>query len=499
MSGDLKICHLLLVPIPAYGHMRPLCSLAGRLAVDPSVVITLLMAPNYLEQARSDIVAQFPSGHEAFGRIRIVSLFDSTEKSLFALMPATVEHYPAAYKSLVDGNAIECASTGTKFAAVPPPAVVILDVFASPQLNATRAMTGTTIPIFTFIAANCGSLLRMFGPESLGGRGNSGAKIEAEALRTGKSIEETGEEFFRHTDGTVIQIPGVPAMYDYEAFPQVRLLFKAPRHHVQFGYEVIMNCDGILLGTAPAYDGESLIALETWVKRTLHKGVYAIGPLLPTGYGAGQTGSSNAPQDVEIKIFLDSMGAKYGDKSVLFISFGSLFWPKGDGQLDDLQPKLSILQILCHASPMATIWDTLLSKIKDSGIGMASAWAPQQFILTHPATGWFLTHGGHGSISESLAAGVPMICWPFEADQPIAAEHLSQNLNVAFHLIEVRTDKGLQPLYSGGDHRPVPRRAGAEKRKQAQRMRDAFAEAWAEGGSAQVAVRAFFSEYVSGA
>jgi hypothetical protein len=26
---------------------------------------------------------------------------------------------------------------------------------------------------------------------------------------------------FTHTDGTVIKIPGLPTMYDYEAFPQV--------------------------------------------------------------------------------------------------------------------------------------------------------------------------------------------------------------------------------------------------------------------------------------
>ncbi|KAJ7671889.1 UDP-Glycosyltransferase/glycogen phosphorylase [Mycena rosella] len=482
MSGALKIRHLLLVPIPAYGHTRPLCSLAGRLAVDPSVVITLLMAPNYLEQVRSDIAAQFPSGHEAFGRIRIVSLFDSTEKNAFGLMPATVEHYPAAYKSLVDGNAIECASTGTKFAAIPPPAVVILDVFANPQLNATRAMTGTTIPIFTFIAGNCGSLLRAFGPESLGGRGNFGAKIEAEALRTGKSAEEIGEQLFRHTDGTVIKIPGVPAMYDYEVFPQISL----GGHIVPIvtaGYEVVMNCDGILLGTAPAYDGESLVAVETWVNRR---------------YTSPYTQSDlSSLQDM--------------------ISFGSVFWPKSDGQLEELVDALiekDFPFILCHASPMASVSDKLLSKIKDSGIGMASAWAPQQFVLTHPATGWFLTHGGHGGITESLAAGVPMICWPFEADQPIAAEHLSQNLNVAFHLIEVRTAKGLQPLHSGrvplgtstalrAEFREIIDQCrgepGAGKRKQAQRMRDAFAEAWTEGGSAQVAVRAFFSEYVSGA
>jgi hypothetical protein len=28
-------------------------------------------------------------------------------------------------------------------------------------------------------------------------------------------------QMFRHTDGTVINIAGIPRMYDYECFPQV--------------------------------------------------------------------------------------------------------------------------------------------------------------------------------------------------------------------------------------------------------------------------------------
>ena len=64
--------------------------------------------------------------------------------------------------------------------------------FALPQLRATRAVSGNSVPIITFVASGAGAILRLFGPESMGGVGNIGAKIEAEVARTGLSVDEIG-------------------------------------------------------------------------------------------------------------------------------------------------------------------------------------------------------------------------------------------------------------------------------------------------------------------
>ena len=45
------------------------------------------------------------------------------------------------------------------------------------------------MPIIVSVAAGAGAIIRFFGPESMGGPGDIGAKIDAEIARTGSADE----------------------------------------------------------------------------------------------------------------------------------------------------------------------------------------------------------------------------------------------------------------------------------------------------------------------
>ncbi|GLB39041.1 putative UDP-glucoronosyl and UDP-glucosyl transferase [Lyophyllum shimeji] len=506
--------HLLLMASPGWSHTRPLCVLAARLVSErQDLVVTIFTTPQVLEKARFEIARQSESGSSSVQRIRLVSIFQFSVANLMEDFRLFAEAYPAAYQTLAQGKPITCSTTGVSFEAAPAPVAVIFDFFLLPQLQMTRAVTGRSVPIITWFSGGCTTFLRDWGSESVGGRGDFSAKVDEEVARTGKSPLEVGEELYYHLDGSVIRVPGLPAMYDHEFFPQKLPFEVAVSVLIRNGAEFVKDSDALMMTSSDAYEKSSLDAIRTWFAE-LQKPVYAIGPLLPAGYTSTQSDVDESNADV--KVFLDGALEKYGARSVFFISFGSIFWPSHKPEyLEEVVEACVEKQlpfVLSHASPIANIPEGLLERAQTSGLGLLTPWSPQQFILNHPATGWFITHTGHGSVMESLSSGIPMICWPFQGDQPTAAAHLTENLEVAFELTEVRTANGLKPIHRLNGRTPKGTREavgveirsvfdrcrgkeGEELRENAERLKRELGAAWEDGGAAKVAFREFLERY----
>ncbi|KAA8539653.1 hypothetical protein F0562_026345 [Nyssa sinensis] len=117
-------------------------------------------------------------------------------------------------------------------------------------------------------------------------------------------------------------------------------------------------------------------------------------------------------------------------KSVLYVSFGSITVVTKDQLMEFWYGLVNSGQrFLWVIRPDSIVGESQIPTELQEGTkerGYMVDWAPQEEVLAHPAIGGFLTHSGWNSTLESIVAGVPMICWPYFADQMMNSRFVSE-------------------------------------------------------------------------
>ena len=102
------------------------------------------------------------------------------------------------------------------------------------------------------------------------------------------------------------------------------------------------------------------------------------------------------------------------------------------------------------------------------------------------------------------------ICWPYQADQMVNTLYLTDSVEVAYELTEVRTGHGLKPMYRTGQaptatldavrdeaHRVLALafdEDGAKKRKSVEQMRDDIGKLWTAEGVSRAQLESFLDD-----
>ncbi|CAA7027261.1 unnamed protein product [Microthlaspi erraticum] len=153
--------------------------------------------------------------------------------------------------------------------------------------------------------------------------------------------------------------------------------------------------------------------------------VYSIGPVhllanreIEEGSEIGKMGSNLWKEDVECLDWLDTQT----QNSVVYVNFGSIAVMSAKqlvefawGLAGSEKKFLWVIRPDLVVGEEAMVPPEFLTETADRR--MLASWCPQEKVLSHPAIGGFLTHCGWNSTLESLCGGVPMICWPFFAEQ----------------------------------------------------------------------------------
>ncbi|CAI9765375.1 unnamed protein product [Fraxinus pennsylvanica] len=182
--------------------------------------------------------------------------------------------------------------------------------------------------------------------------------------------------------------------------------------------EAVSKAKALIFNTFDALEQDVLDALSAMYPR-----IYTVGPLqLMMNHihdkRYNSLSSSLWKEDSECINWLNTKEPN----SVVYVNFGSITVVTAQ-QLTEFawglaNSKKSFLWIIrpdIVAGDSAMLPPEFGTETKDRS--MLISWCPQEQVLKHPAIGGFLTHSGWNSTIESIGGGVPVICWPFFAEQ----------------------------------------------------------------------------------
>lgn len=401
--------HAVMIPYPAQGHITPMLQLAKLLHARGFHVT---FVNNHFNQRRllrsqgADTLAGVPAFRFAAIDDGLPPSDPDATQDVPALCYSTMTTSLPRFKELVAKLNEEAEASG---GALPPVTCVVADSTMTFALRAARELGLRCAALWT--ASACGFMC-YYHFKDLRNRGIIPLKDEAQ-LSNGY-LDDT----------TVDWIPAVPKELRLRDLPS--FVRTTDPDDIMFNFFVhetagMSQASGVVINTFDELDAPLLDAMSR---------------LLPTVYTAGPlhlTVRNNVPEESPAAALASSLWKEQdaplrwldgrAPRSVVYVNFGSI-------------TVMSNEQLLEFAWGLANtgyafLWNVRPDLVKGGeeaalppefsaeteGRSMLSTWCPQAKVLEHEAVGVFLTHSGWNSALESISGGVPMVCWPFFAEQ----------------------------------------------------------------------------------
>ncbi|OWM66201.1 hypothetical protein CDL15_Pgr013418 [Punica granatum] len=389
MSSPLPPPHVVFFPFPAQGHVNSMLKLAE---------LMILSLPSDLE-IRATFVNTEHNHHRLLQCSDVASRFAS--------------HPTFRFKTISDGLPLELPRTEEQ----------LLKMFEYLKLTARDVVREVTVPGTCIIADGFLNFLINAGEET-GTPVVMFHAIGACAFWTYFCIPrliEAGELPIRGNEElnrTITTIPGMEGRLRCRDLPPLWRVANPFDSLLDFGTTQIRDAPkarGLIINTFDALEGPILGHIQAHCHN-----IYTVGPLnahlrsrlLATKAASRYFLNSLLEEDRSCLEWLD----KQPPRSVVYVSFGSIAVLKGE--------ELMEYEIVAELKASTITMDR----------GCIVDWAPQEEVLAHPAIGGFLTHSGWNSTMESITAGVPMLCWPYFADQHPNSRFVSEFLGVGLDM-----------------------------------------------------------------
>ncbi|KAJ7946731.1 Glycosyltransferase [Quillaja saponaria] len=394
--------HALLIPYPAQGHVNPMFKLAKLLHFKGFHITFVNTVFNHKRLIKSR------------GLNALDGLPDFQFKTIPDGLPPTDLDATQDTPSLCDSTRKNClvpllnltaklnhsASSGLN----PPVSCIVADGGMTFPVKATEELG---IPILIFWTASACGLMCYAHIRSLIDRGLIPLKDES-CLTNG------------YLDNEVDWIPGIRniRLRDFPSFIRT-----TDPNDIMIDYAIgevdnILKASAIIINTFDELEDDVLNALAS-----IFPPIYTIGPLhlldnqIPDK-NLVSIGSNLWKEDTNCLQWLDSKEPR----SVVYVNYGSITVMTPDqflefawGLANSKKPFLWIIRPDLVNGGSVILSSEFVNETKDRGL--IASWCPQVQVLSHQSIGGFLTHCGWNSVMESVSWGIPMICWPFFAEQ----------------------------------------------------------------------------------